>query len=264
MNINNQLPEPLTPGNGFNGEMDWEIDRKRNKRKQCKGEKKNAGRTKAKPDAMMIRKKDPNVTFASVLKLMKDKVDKGQAARNINKIRQTKTGDLLIQLQSGRNAKHLKETVTTAIGSEATVLQLSQQVALDVRDMDMDTTEGEVQAALAETARVPVEALKVKAMRPMYGGMQMAIVTILRMNALRIIKSWEVRIGWVIARGREKISVSRCFRCSTFGHLSATWSSEPVYTQCEAMGVDHRHRSGSAKCTALAKAKERRQRKGNG
>ena len=220
MKLNNQLPAPLTPENGFNEVMDWEIVRKRNKRKQHKNEKKNAGRTKAKPDAILIRKKDPNVTFASVLKLMKDKVDKGQVAGNVNKIKQTQTGDLLIQLQRGSNATHLKETVTIAIGSEATVLQLSQQVALDVRDMDMDTTEGEVQATLAETARVPVEALKVKAMRPMYGGMQMAIVTMPCMNALHIIKSRKVRIGWVIARVREKISVPRCFRCSAFGHLS--------------------------------------------
>ena len=78
--------------------MDWEIARKRNKRKQRKHEKKNAGRTKAKPNAILIRKKDPNVTFASVLKLMNDKVDKEQVAGNVNKIRQTKTGDLLIQL----------------------------------------------------------------------------------------------------------------------------------------------------------------------
>ena len=87
MNLNNQLPAPLTPGNGFNEEMDWEIARKRNKRKQRKDEKKNTGRTKAKPDVILIRKKDSNVTFASVLKLMKDKVDKGQVAGNVNKIR---------------------------------------------------------------------------------------------------------------------------------------------------------------------------------
>ena len=152
--------------------------------------------------------------------------------------------------------------------------------------MYIDTTEGEVQAALDETAGVPVEALKVKAMR-MYGGMQMAIVTMPRMNALHIIKSGKMRIGWVIARVREKISVPTCFRCSAFGHLShncdqgnsktkpcflygatdhlaAICSSTPVCTQCEAMDIDHRHRSGSAKCTALAKAKERRLRKGNG
>ena len=58
---------------------------------------------------------------------------------------------------------------------------------------------------LAETTGVPVEVLKVKAMRPMYGGMQMAIVTMPRMNALYIIKSGKVRTDWVIARVREKI-----------------------------------------------------------
>ena len=64
-----------------------------------------------------------------------------------------------MQLQRRSNATHLKEAVATAIDSEATVLQLSQQVALDVRDRDMDTTEDEVQKALAETTGVPVEAL---------------------------------------------------------------------------------------------------------
>ena len=111
-------------------------------------------RTKAKPNANLMKKKDPNATFANVLKLMKDKIDKEQVTENVNKIRQTKTGDVLAQLQRGSNAKHLKEAVTTTIGSEVTVLQLSQQIALDVRDMDMDTTEGKVQKALAETAGV--------------------------------------------------------------------------------------------------------------
>ena len=137
---------------------------------------------------------------------MKDKVNKEQVAENVNKP---------------------KEPVITAIGSEATVLQLSQQVALDGRDMDMDTTEGEVQKELAEIAGVPVEAIKVKAMRPMYGSMQIAIVTMPRMTALHIIKSGKVRIGWVIARIRGKISVPRCFRC-TLGTSRATTTKKTM------------------------------------
>ena len=97
--------------------MDWEVAIKINRRKQRKDEKKNAGRTKAKPDAILIRKKDPNATFASVFKLMKDKVDKEQVAENVNKIRQIKTGDVLVQLQRGSNPTHLKEAVATTIGS---------------------------------------------------------------------------------------------------------------------------------------------------
>ena len=88
----------MTAGNVPNEEMNWEVATKRNRRKQDKDEKKNGGRTKAKPDAILIRKKDPNAIFASVLKLMKDKVDKEQVAENVNKIRQTKTGDVLVQL----------------------------------------------------------------------------------------------------------------------------------------------------------------------
>ena len=75
------MPALLTPGNVPNEEMDWEFAIKRNRRKQHKDEKKNAGRTKAKPDAILIRKEDPNATFASVLILMKDKVDKESTRR---------------------------------------------------------------------------------------------------------------------------------------------------------------------------------------
>ena len=58
----------------------------------------------------MIRKKDPNATFASVLKLSRTRWTRSkQVAENVNKIRQTKTGDVLVQLQRGSNATHLKE-----------------------------------------------------------------------------------------------------------------------------------------------------------
>ena len=164
MNLNHQLPAPLTPGNGSNEERDWEVATMRNIRKQ--------------------RKKI--------------------VAENVTKIRQTKTGDVLVQLQRGSNATNLKGAVTTAIGSKATVLQLSQPLALDVRDMD--TTEGEVQKALAETAGIPVEVLKVKAMRPMYGGMQMAIVTTPRMNALYIMDNRDDAAIHVLPRANAQVS----------------------------------------------------------
>ena len=131
---------------------------------------------------------------------MKDRVDKQQVAENVNKIRQTKTGDVLVQLKKGSNVKDITDAIAAAIGTEATVLQLSQYGALDVRDMDRNTTEIEVQKALAELDGVPVEAIMVKAMRPAYSVTQMAIVTMARANALDIIRSGKARIGWVIAR----------------------------------------------------------------
>ena len=87
----------------------------------------------------------------------------------------------------------ITDAVTAVIGTEATVLQLSQKVALDVRDMGLDRTEVEVQKALAELAGIPVQALKVKTMHPAFGGTQMAIVTMPRANALDIIRSRKAR-----------------------------------------------------------------------
>ena len=88
--------------------------------------------------------------------MMKDRVDKQQVAEYVNKKRQTKTRDVLVQLQKGRNAKDITDVVA-ANGTE---------VKLD------------------------------------------------------IIRSGKSRTGWIIARVREKVTVSRCFRCLAFGHLS--------------------------------------------
>ena len=136
-------------------------------------------------------------------------------------------------------------------------------------------------------AGVPFEALKVKAMCRAHGGTQMAIVTMPCANALDIIRCGKAKIGWIIARVREKVKVPRWFRCLAFGHLSyncdsGNYTTKPCFlyratdhlatnckneskcTQCEAIGADYRHRSESANCTALVKAKGRRRRKGNG
>ena len=71
-----------------------------------------------------------------------------------------------------------------------------------MRDMDLETTQDEVQKALGKVAGVPVEALKVKAMPPTNIVTQIAIVTMSRSNALGIIKSEKVRIGWITTRIR--------------------------------------------------------------
>ena len=153
--------------------------------------------------------------------------------------------------------------------------------------MDLNLSEVEVQKALAELAGDPVKALKFKAMRPVYCGTQMAIVTMPHANALDIIRSGKERVGWVIARLREKVTVPRYFRCLAFGHLSHSCDTRNNTTKpcslcgamdhlaancknklkCilyEAIGADHRHRSGSTNCTAQVKAKGRRLRKENG
>ena len=56
-------------------------------------------------------RKDQNATFASIPKLMKNRVDEPQVAKNIKKIRHTKSGDVLAQLPKGSNAKDIKDAV---------------------------------------------------------------------------------------------------------------------------------------------------------
>ena len=94
-NSNTLLLPPLTPGASSNAEGDWKVITKRSKRKKRKEGKKSTVRKRAKPDVILVRSKDQSVTYATILKLMKDRVVKQQVAENGNKIRQTKTVDVL-------------------------------------------------------------------------------------------------------------------------------------------------------------------------
>lgn len=269
---------PAIPGTSQDAEADWEVARVRTRKKGGQV-KERQQRTRAKPDAILVKRKDQNATFASVLKLMKEKVDQNEVGDRVNKIKQTKSGDLLLQLQKGSNVKEVKDVIAAAIGTETTVLQLSQLITLDIRDIDGDTSNEEVQAALVSALNLPKEEVKVKAIRPAFGGTQMALVTMARAAALPLINEGKVRIGWVKARVRERVTVPRCFSCLGFGHtsakctqrsneklcflcgckdhLAASCKNQPKCIQCEAIGQPHNHRSGSSTCGALAKAKKK-------
>ena len=80
-NLNTVLPPP--PEANPNAEGDWEVSRKRNKRKQRKEEKKSTVWKRTKADAILVRSKDQNAAYTSILKLIQDRVD------NANKMRQT-------------------------------------------------------------------------------------------------------------------------------------------------------------------------------
>ena len=211
---------------------------------------------------------------------MKDKVDREIVGEHVSRITKTRSGDLLIQLQKGGATSLIKDAVAAAMGTDATVMQLSDQVTPSVIDIDANTSSKEIQDALATAANSTKELVKVKSVREAYSGTQVAVVTMGRAAAIPLLKTGKVKIGWVLARVRERDSIPRCLNCGGFGHLArqcrqvrkdkhscflcgaddhlaARCKNVAMCSQCKEIDAPTDHRSGSAKCTALKRAQEK-------
>lgn len=61
---------------------------------------------------------------------MKTKVNTEKVSTKINKIRETKSGELLTELQKGIKALEVKDDMTITVGDEVTVLSLRQMMLM--------------------------------------------------------------------------------------------------------------------------------------
>ncbi|KAJ8682571.1 hypothetical protein QAD02_018363 [Eretmocerus hayati] len=69
-------------------------------------------------DAIVVKQKAGNATYAETLKLMKSKVDGTFAGDKFNKVRQTKSGELLIELQKGAKVAEVRQTIASSLGED--------------------------------------------------------------------------------------------------------------------------------------------------
>lgn len=88
--------------------MEWETTGKRGRRKTVQHKVKVA-KVRIKPEAILMNHKDLATTFTDILMLMKTKVDKEVSAK-INKIREMKSREVLVELQKASKLKKSKTT----------------------------------------------------------------------------------------------------------------------------------------------------------
>ncbi|KAJ8679303.1 hypothetical protein QAD02_015090 [Eretmocerus hayati] len=160
-------------------EMEWKTQRRRARPKKKKKSKRKAEWIRIRPDAIVVRQKAENATYAETLELMKPKVDEAFAGGKFNKVRQTKSGEVLIGLQKGAKVTEVRETIASSLGEGVVVRELQQTVAVDIRDIDLDTTSAEIAKAIRDA--LPDggnEEITVEALRPAYRRTQMAVVVL--------------------------------------------------------------------------------------
>jgi hypothetical protein len=233
-------------------------------------------------DAIEVKAKG-NASYAETLR----RIRKNVVLPNVEVagIRQTRSGDLLLQMKRGTGqTEELANAITKALGEGAQVRKLTPSVIVEIRDIDGATDGIELMDALTAASPRMAKDAKIISLRPAFSGTQLAVIRLPRDASADFIKGGKIRIGWVNCRLRPRAHLPRCFKCHGFGHLAADCTSpEDRSKECNRCGTEgHKaavctnkpncrtcanlkkscdHQTGSRNCAALRAALEDKKKK---
>lgn len=193
-------------------------------------------------DALVI-KTCGDTSYADILRQVKSDPTLNALGENVKSIRKTEKGELLLQLNkpAHQNTSEFKKSVEDALGSTAEVRALSQEVLLEIKDIDEVTTKEDVYEAIRRESEIfkIVQQSAVRTLRRAYGGTQTATIGLSATLANKLLEIGKIRIGWVFCRVREKIAPRRCYKCLNFGHTAGRCKGQNDYSgRCLRCGED--------------------------
>lgn len=279
--IDHQKEKPIENGpltqEEPSGTGNWETVKNKNEKRREKKRKKKRGK-RPKPDVMIITTKG-ETSYADILRKLKGDPGLKGLGDEVNKIRRTQKGDLLLELKSSSVAEKFNDRVLTSLNGCAEVKTRKQEIVIECMDLDDITTESEIGNALALALNLPeLDEKIVKSLRRTPVGTQIAKISLPVGVARKALELRRIKIGWSICRLKETITVTKCFRCLEYGHtvrfcgskidrsnrcrkcgeeghFARACTSEARCILCNARGAeDLRHVTGSFKCPVFRKA----------
>lgn len=183
----------------------------------------NRSRSSRQGDAILIKK--TGGSYADLLKKVRGSVNLDEAGVKVKGIRQTRTGDLLIEVGRGKGeAAKIKAAVEVKLPGLGGVRELSRKGTLVIRDLDAATNQDEVAAAIERDTGAPPATIAVRSIRQAFASTQVAIVEVPLDAAEKLAHQGSIKVGWLErcrvrwwTRGRD----TNCFRCLGHGHLAA-------------------------------------------
>lgn len=174
---------------------------------------------KMKAQKIMIKTDNSN-TYADLVKSIKANVDLKKIGVGVTNIKKTQTGNVMLEVVGGKADILKKEIADKVTGNENTDIRIqNREKYFFVSGMDVATTETELTDTIAETTGCKdTENIRVIFMNQNQRGEQTAMIAVSHRTALRLQKIEKIKIGWVTAKIRQKVTPIRCYKCLEFGH----------------------------------------------
>ncbi|XP_070067099.1 uncharacterized protein [Drosophila virilis] len=187
------------------------------------------------PDAILIKCTE-SMPYADVLKMVKTAPALQALKNNVQGIRKSAAGELILRLQKPSHpaTDQLHVAISSALAGKAAVRTLQETVQMEVLDIDESTTADEVLTALFASVEgdIPVEATPT--MRAAYGGTQIASLALQPSLATKLLETGKVRIG---CKSQHPVGKETCFKCAGTGHKSGQCTHEAKCILCTRMGT---------------------------
>lgn len=190
---------------------------RREKKKKVKKKKK---QQKPRPDALLIKPAEGK-TYAEVLKEIREKIKPEDTETEVNRIRQTRAGDILIELgDNTRDKMAFEAALNTVLQNKATTLHLEPKTSVEIRDLDSLSEENEIKEAIELQIGKAIGDIRIHLTKANARGLKAAIVQLSIKGADELVREGFLKVGWVRCRVRRRVEVPRCFRCLAYGHTS--------------------------------------------
>lgn len=208
---------------------------------------------KPKPEAILIKTRGTE-TYAEILREIRCKANPDDTETTIQTIRQTRSGDVLVEFaEKSKGKEGFSASLKAILGEKAKIRHLEPMTTIEIRDMDELTTEDEVEAAVKREANDPAIDLQVTLSKSNKRAQRMALVQLNTRVANELLRAPRIKIGWVHCRVRKRVVVTRCFKCFGYGHKQTTCSgpnrmSQGLCFNCGEQGHQRIDCKKSAKC----------------
>lgn len=192
-------------------------------RTRLKSSQVDAERDKAKPTQRRLRQNAllvsmPNTKYEDILKTVKQAINPGELGVEVQEVRKTNGGDLLLSVGAGaEKMEALRKNIEKSVPSAKT-RELVDKTVLHIKELEATSTAEEIKKAILEIASIDPGGVEVGSIRPAFGGKLNATVLMPTKEAKKLVDLGKIKVGWTKCRILERQKNTKCFKCWEHGH----------------------------------------------
>lgn len=159
-------------------------------------------------------------SYAATLKKIKEKVGELNLMKDIQSVRKSRKEKIILKIEPGGTSKEelLDALRECAEGKNVKMTnEARDMVTLMCKDIDSVTSQEELKSELGKLAG-DGEDIEVSELRPAFRGTQKATIRTSKLGAERLMGLQRVRIGLNYISLRERVEVTKCYKCWGLGH----------------------------------------------